>query len=200
MVIFQTEDIPPDYRDDLTDNEKKIIRNWVRDSQPFNNALRFSSNHEFFKDKPGYYDECLYIAEILSDTIKRSRLKEGYNVRRGLGEYDIGKIKEALIERNRTGISPILYDEGFTAVSFQPGTALQFAIPDENGERYVLISKLRRGDTALFIGDENPSHNRKQGEILLPEGTGYYIDQIIPGIDEHENIINFIVVNLVGIR
>jgi hypothetical protein len=193
MAQFQTSDIPPDYRDDLTENEKKIIRNWVRNSQPFNNALRFGQNHDFFKDKPGYYDECLYQAEILSDVIKRSRLTDEYNVRRGLGAYEIRNVKEALLEHKRTGISPILYDEGFTAVSFQPGTALSFSIPDENDERYVLVSKVRRGDTALFIGNENMSHNRKQGEILLPAGTGYYIDQFIPGIDEFENIINFIV-------
>ena len=198
--MFQTKDTPPDYREDLTPEEKKIIREWVFDSKPFNTSLRYNSEHEYFDGKYEKFEKCLADAMILSSVIEKSKLDQGYDVQRGLGPFDIKKIKGALEERNQTGLSPILYDNGFTAVSFNEKISYEFADYDECGEKYILSASLHSGDTALFIGDENPTHNRKQGEILLPPKTGYYVTNIRRALDDQGSIIHFVDVVFVRSR
>ncbi|HWQ65370.1 MAG TPA: ADP-ribosyltransferase [Methanospirillum sp.] len=192
VPTFETVDVPPDRREELTKEEKDAIRDWVKDSKPFNNALRHTKDHEYFKGDCEKYENAIAGAVILSDVIERSRLKQGYDVQRGLGPYDVNQIKSAIIERNITGISPILFDEGFTAVSFDDTQSLKYAVADESGEKYIIASSLKQGDMALFIGNENESHNRKQGEILLPAKTGYYVTKIRSSLDDEGNIINFV--------
>ncbi len=190
--VYRTRDTPPDYRDNLTENEKRIIRDWVKKSKPFNYALRFKEKHDYFKGDVDKYEKSLAEALILSEIVERSSLKQAYDVQRGLGEYDVNKIKDALIEKELTGVSPVLFDDGLTAVSFDETTSKHFTDPDEKGEKYILVSSLKRGDVALFIGNENPTHNRKQGEILLPRKTGYYVKKAHRGSDDKGNIVNFI--------
>ncbi|MDX8551981.1 hypothetical protein KHC33_04940 [Methanospirillum sp. J.3.6.1-F.2.7.3] len=55
-------------------------------------------------------------------------------------------------------------------VSFKPGTALELAIPDENSERYVEISQVRKGDTVLSHGDDSMIHTIDK-RLISPPGT-----------------------------
>jgi len=200
LPTFKTADIPPDYREDLTQEEKDTVRDWVKNSVPFNNAFRHGEDHEYFNGDSAKYENAISGAALLSGVIERSRLEQGYDVQRGLGPYDVDRIKSAINERNITGISPILFDEGFTAVSFDDTQSQKYAIADETGEKYIIASSLKRGDLALFIGNENASHNRKQGEIFLPTKTGYYVTKIRPSLDDEGNIINFVDVVFIRVR
>jgi len=175
VKVYQTKDTPPDYREDLTQEEKDTIRDWVKDSKPFNNALRHTVDHEYFNGDSEKYEIALASAVILSNVIEKSKLQEGYRIHRGLGSYDIGKVKIALQERELTGMSPLISDNGFVAVSTEFQSAYKYSVGGENEDEYILLSKLKRGKKALFIGNENPTHDKKQGEILLQAGTGYYI-------------------------
>lgn len=173
--MYQITDIPPDVRDDFTKDTKSAIKSWIRDSTPINTALRYGKNHEYFKEKDGAYEQAIFEARLISEAISMSSLHQDYIVSRGLGSYDVNKIKGALDETVRTGISPVLIDSGFTAVSYQHDIALRYTEYDMKGERYLLVSSLQKGDTALFIGDESTLSNRKEGEILLQKSTPYYI-------------------------
>lgn len=175
MARYQTLDIPPDHRDDLTDEIKQAIKSWTKDSIPINTALRYGKDHECFKGKPEVYKKAILEAGLLSEAINESTLNQEYAVTRGLGPYDVNRIKAALEERNETRISPLITDKGFTAVSFVNRVALGYAEPDKNGEKYLITSWLNKGDTALFIGNESSLSSRKEGEILLMMGSNYYI-------------------------
>lgn len=173
--MYQIKDIPPDIRDDLTKDTKNAIQSWIRDSIPINTALRYGKSHEYFREKEGTYEQAIIEARLISEAITMSSLHQDYIISRGLGSYDVNKIKNALDEKVRTGISPLLQDNGFTAVSYQHDIALRYTEYDIKGERYILVSSLQKGDTALFIGDESTLSNRKEGEILLQKSTPYYI-------------------------
>lgn len=146
------------------------------------------------------FEKAITGAGLLSEAINQSSLQQEYVVARGLGPYDVQHIKEALNERNNTGISTLIRDKGFTVVSFQESIAYEYAIPDDNGEKYLLVSKLHQGDRALFIGNENPSFERKEGEILLQRKTGYYITGKRTIITDKNEIVHLIEVAYVGIR
>lgn len=173
--LYQTEDIPPEHREDLPSEIKSVIKDWVKDSTPINTVLRYGKSHNYFRNKPELYEKAITGASILSEVINNSQLNQEYVVTRGLGPYDVQRVKKALEDKSSSGVSMIIQDEGFTAVSYQNNTALEYTQPDDQGERYLLISTLHKGDNALFIGNENPSFKRKEGEILLQRKTGYYI-------------------------
>ncbi|MBN1165497.1 MAG: hypothetical protein JXA44_00020 [Methanospirillaceae archaeon] len=200
MAPFHTADIPPYYRDDLTQEDKQVIGDWVKNSIPINKALRLGKDDKFFKTKPDLYEESIDKAIILSAVIERSKLEQEYNVSRGLGSYDINKVKDTVEARKKTGVSTFVEDDGFTAVSYQNKIALEYAEPDTNGEKYLIVSKLHRGDKALFIGNENPIYDRKEGEILLQKNTGYYITGEKTIITDNNEIVHLIEVVYRGIR
>jgi hypothetical protein len=104
-----------------------------------------------------------------------SALNQEYIVTRGLGPYDVARVKAAIDERNKTGISPIIIDKGFTAVSFDGRIALKYADPDKLGKIFIITSNIKTGDKALFIGNESNLTTKREGEILLMSGTEYYI-------------------------
>lgn len=88
-------------------------------------------------------------------------------------------------------------DDGFTAVSYQNDVALGYTEADDEGERYLLISTLQRGDRALFIGNESTLSNRKEGEILLQKGSRFYITRMktyiaVEGEVIHQVFVEFI--------
>ncbi|MBN1168071.1 MAG: hypothetical protein JXA44_13230 [Methanospirillaceae archaeon] len=154
---------------------KFVIKNWTRDSTPINTAVRYGKLHEYFKGKLESYNTAVIEAGLLSKAICKSSLQQEYTVSRGLGPYDVNKVKVALNERQITGISPILDDKGFISVTYQNEISLGYAEPDEMGEIYLFSSTLQKGDNALFIGDETTLSKRKEGEILLQKGSRYYI-------------------------
>ena len=198
--MFETKDVPPEYREDLSSEVKSVIRDWVKDSTPINTALRYGKTHEYFKGDPAGFEKAITGAGLLSEAINQSSLQQEYVVARGLGPYDVQRIKNALDERNNTGLSTLIQDEGFTAVSYQERIAYEYAIPDDNGEKYLLVSRLQRGGRALFIGNENPSFKRKEGEILLQKKTGYYITGKRTIITDNNEIVHLIEVVYVGIN
>ena len=195
--MYQTKDTPPDARSDLTHDSLNAIKSWIKDSTPINTALRYDKNHEYFKGKPGLYEKAIIEAELLTEAINNSTLQQEYTVSRGLGSYDVNKIKQALDEKRNSGTSPLLVDDGFTAVSYQNDVAFGYSEADNEGERYLLISTLQRGDRALFIGNESTLSNRKEGEILLQKGSRYYITRMktyiaVEGEVIHQVFVEFI--------
>lgn len=175
MPQFKTADIPPDYRDDLSPDMKNVIKRWVIDSTPINTALRYGADHEYFIDNPELFEDVLEDGRILSEAVNLSSLRQEYTVTRGLGSYDVTRVKQALDERNKTGVFPIILDKGFTSVSYQNDIAMGYADQDENGEIFLLASTLEKGYLALFIGNESTIAERKEGEILLQKESPYYI-------------------------
>jgi len=95
--VFETRDIPPYLRKDLTDDEKQVVKSWVEDSDPINFALRGVKDHWAFIENPEMFEESLVSAGILAKIIKKSELQQAYPVTRGLKTYDINQIKSALI-------------------------------------------------------------------------------------------------------
>lgn len=182
------DDIPPHYREDLTIEEKEVINEWVKDSTYINAAARYGQNAEEFKKHPGKFDEANRQKKILEGLIAAESLKQSYDVVRGLGEFDIIRVKTALDTLNN-GESAELIDSGFTAVSFNDQASINYARPDDNGDLWIYVASLQEGAPTLFIGDENPSElgYRDEGEILINRNTKYYVlGETITGItDKH---------------
>lgn len=182
------DDIPPHYREDLTIEEKEVINEWVKDSTYINAAARYGRNAEEFKKHPEKFDEANRQKKILEGLIAAESLKQSYDVVRGLGDFDIIRVKTALDTLNN-GESAELIDSGFTAVSFNDQASINYARPDDNGDLWIYFASLQEGAPTLFIGDENPSElgYRDEGEILINRNTKYYVlGETITGItDKH---------------
>ena len=177
MKTYQTKDIPPVYRVDLSKTQKKAINEWVKDSTYINAAARYGHNADEFKRHPEKFDEANQQKIILERLISEESLKQSYEVFRGLKEYDIIRTKKTLEEIKITNKATELFDDGFNAVSFNEDTPLIYATPDENGEIWMYSANLNEGYPALFIGNENPQYlgYRKEGEILTNRKTKFTI-------------------------
>ncbi|MBN1166756.1 MAG: hypothetical protein JXA44_06440 [Methanospirillaceae archaeon] len=194
--VFETRDIPPYLREDLTDKEKQVVKSWVDDSDPINFASRGVKDHQTFLGKPELFEESLVSAGILSEVIKKSELRQAYPVTRGLKKHDIDQVKSALEENERTGYAPLLTDAGFLAVTYDDTVSLGYSTPDKYGEYFVLKSHLLKGTKALFIGNQNDFTRRIESEILLQRGCNYYIvgDDIVVVTDSDgtEKLVHYI--------
>ena len=186
VKVYQTKDTPPTDREDLSETQKETINEWVKDSTYINAASRYGRNAEEFKLHPEKFDEANRQKKILEGVIAAESLKQSYDVIRGLGQFDISRAKSALDTLSK-GDSAELIDSGFTAVSFNERTPIDYANPDENGELWAYVSPLKNGDPALFIGNQNPSELgfRDEGEILINRNTKYYVlGETITGITD----------------
>lgn len=176
MKVYQTKDTPPVDREDLSEIQKKTINEWVKDSKYINAAARYGRNAEEFKKHPEKFNEANRLKKILEGLIAAESLNQSYGIVRGLKDFDISRAKSAL-ESLKSGEVPELKDPGFTAVSFNESTHLQYATLDENNEYWIYTSSLEKGSPALFIGNENPVElgYRDEGEILINRNTKYYV-------------------------
>lgn len=188
MKSFKSDDIPPHFREDLSEESKEAINEWVKNSAYINAAARYGRNAEEFKRHPEKFDEANKQKQILEGLIAAETLKQSYDVVRGLGEFDIIRAKSALDTINK-GESAELIDSGFTAVSFNDRTPINYARPDENGDLWKYVAFLKEGAPTLFIGNENPSElgYRDEGEILINRNTKYYVlgETITGTTDKH---------------
>ena len=194
--MFETKDIPPSFRTDLSGTEKATVKSWVDNSDPFNFALRGITEHPFFNGDQKAIDAALVSAGILSEIIDKSELQQAYSVTRGLGQYDVDQVKTALKEKEKLGYSPLISDAGFIAVTFDDKVSLDYSEPDDNEEYYILKSYLVKGSKALFIGNQNDFTKRVESEILLQKGSSYYIieEDIVVITDEtgRERLVHYI--------
>jgi len=181
--VYQTKDIPPIYRDNLSDVQKQVITDWVVDSTFINAAARYGKRADEFITNPEKFDDANRGKKIIEGMIAGESLNQSYEVYRGLKKYDIDRVKRSLQIMREIGELDELSDKGFTSVTFNEKTPLVYATPDENDELWIYSSILDEGAPALFIGNENPTNSgfRKEGEILINRKTKYYIlgDEIV---------------------
>ena len=80
MKTYQTKDIPPVYRVDLSEIQKKAINEWVKDSTYINAAARYGHNADEFKRHPEKFDEVNQQKILLERLISEASLNQSLAV------------------------------------------------------------------------------------------------------------------------
>ncbi|HQA80888.1 MAG TPA: ADP-ribosyltransferase [Methanoregulaceae archaeon] len=170
METLSEEDIPWELREDLSDNEKRAIKDYLEEGIDINRCLR---NPYGIQDPASF---CSFLFQ-LDKAITNSHLKNNYRVFRGVGG-DYG----STIKANLTSGETVLNPEGYTSFSFDKIIALEYAT-QAGDDKILFIANCKEGENALFIGGD-------ESEIIFPRGTRWMVTRM--GVSRDSPEVTFI--------